>query len=63
MFQNLLVLFGSTRGTPVKRLKAIATQRKQKLPVLLWFEPGGSVEFWQNLLNGAFKNDTRKKNF
>ena len=26
--RNLLVLFGSARDTPVKRLKAIATQRK-----------------------------------
>ena len=29
MFRNLLALFGSTGGTPVKRLKAIAKQRKQ----------------------------------
>ena len=28
MLQNLLVLFERTRGTPVKRLKAIVTQKK-----------------------------------
>ena len=37
------------------RLKVIATQRKQKLPRSLCFKPGGSVDFWQNLLSGAFK--------
>ena len=30
MFRNLLVLFGSTRGIPVKKLKVIATQKKKK---------------------------------
>ena len=43
--RNLLVLFGSTRGTPLKTLKAIAIQRKQKLPKSTWFEPGLSAEF------------------
>ena len=56
-------MFGSTRGTPVKRLKAIATQGKKIIPVSLWFEPGGSVEFWQILLNRPFKDDALKKNF
>ena len=28
MLQNLLVLFERTRGTPVKRLKAVVTQKK-----------------------------------
>ena len=56
-------MFGSTRGTPVKRLKAIATQGRKIIPVSLWFEPGGSVEFWQILLNRPFKDDALKKNF
>ena len=60
MLQNLLVLFGTTRRTFVKRLKAIATQKKQKLPRSLWLKPGGTVECWQNLLNGVFKDDGRK---
>ena len=46
--RNLLLLFESARETPVKRLKAIATQRK--LPRSLQFKPGCSVEFWQNFL-------------
>ena len=29
----------------------------------LWFKEGGSVEFWQNLLNEVFKDDARKKIF
>ena len=36
MLRNILILFGNTRGTYVKYLKAIATQRKQKLPTSLW---------------------------
>ena len=40
--RNISFLFGSTRG--------ISTQRKQKLLRLLWFKPGASAEFWQNLL-------------
>lgn len=55
------VLFGSTRGTPIKRLKPIATQRKQKLPRSLLFKTGGFVEFWLNLLDGLFK-DYREEN-
>ena len=34
--RNFPVLFGGARDTPVKRLKAIATQRK--LPRSLWFK-------------------------
>ena len=45
MFRNLLVLFGSTRGIPVKKLKVIATQKKKKEAKSLWFKPGGSIEF------------------
>ena len=46
MFRNLLVLFGSTRGIPVKKLKVIATQKKKKKEAKsLWFKPGGSIEF------------------
>ena len=44
MLQNLLVLFESTRGSPIKRPKAITTQRNQELPRPLWFKQGGSVE-------------------
>ena len=44
----LLLLFESARETPVNRLKAIATKRKP--PRSLQFEPGCSVEFWQNFL-------------
>ena len=51
-----------TRGTLVIILKATATQRKQKLPRSLWFKPGSSVEFWQNVLNVVFKDDICKKN-
>ena len=36
MLRNILILFGNTRGTYVKYLKAIATQRKQNLPTSLW---------------------------
>ena len=36
---------------------------KGKLARRWCFKPGGSVEFWQNLLNGAFKEDARKKKF
>ena len=61
--RNLLVLFGITRGTLVKTWKVISTQRKQKVPWLLRFKPGGSVEFWMNLLNWVFKDDVRKKKF
>ena len=63
MLQNLLVLFESTRGSPIKRSKAITTQRNQELPRPLWFKQGGSVEFWHNLLNEVIKDDVRKKNF
>ena len=42
--RNLLLLFESARETPLKRLKAIATQRK--LLRLLQFKPGCYVEFW-----------------
>ena len=45
---NLLLLFKSARETPVKRLKAIATQRK--LPRSLQFKRDCSVEFWQNFV-------------
>ena len=46
--RNLLLLFESARETSLKRLKAIATQRK--LPRLLQFKPGCYVEFWQNFI-------------
>ena len=29
MLRNLLVLFGSTRGTPVEKLKAVDTQKNK----------------------------------
>ena len=47
MVRNLLALFGSTRGIPVKKLKVIATQKKKekKKAKSLWFKPGGSIEF------------------
>ena len=35
MLQNLLVLFERTRGTPVKRLKAIVTQKKIKVTKII----------------------------
>ena len=35
MLRNMLILFGNTRGSYVKYLKAIAAQRKQKLPTSL----------------------------
>lgn len=44
-------------------MNAIATKRIQKLPRSLWFKPGDSIEFWQNLLNGVFKDDVRQKDF
>ena len=51
------------RGTPVKRLKVIATQRKQKLPWPLWCKPGCSVEFLAELIKSSvFKNVVWKKN-
>ena len=63
MLQNLLVLFESTRGNPIKKSKAITAQRNQELPRPLWFKQGVSVEFWQNLQNEVIKVDVRKKNF
>ena len=63
MLQNLLVLFESTRGSPIKRSKAITAQRNQELPRPLWFKQGVSVEFWQNLQNKVIKVDVWKKNF
>ena len=51
------------RGIPVKRLKVIATQRKQKLPWPLWCKPGCSVEFLTELIKSSvFKNVVWKKN-
>ena len=50
IIRNSPALFGSTRGTTIKRLKVISTQRKQKLPRLLWFKLVDFVESWQNLL-------------
>ena len=46
--RNLLLLFESAQKTPVKRLKALATQRK--LPRSLQLKPGCYVEFWQNFI-------------
>ena len=63
MLRNLLVLFESTRGSPINKSKAITRQRNQQLPRPLWFKQGGSVELWQNLLNEVFNDDVRKKNF
>ena len=45
---NLFLLFESARETPLKRLKAIAKQRK--LLRSLQFKPGCYVEFWQNFI-------------
>ena len=50
---NLLLMFGSTRDTPVKRLKAVATQKK--LPKSLQCKPGCSLKFRKNLLMWYFK--------
>ena len=63
MLRKLLVLFGSTRGTLAKRLKAIATERKRNYPRSLWFKPDGSIDFRQNWLNRVFKDGVRKKKF
>ena len=50
---NLLLMFEGTRDAPVKRLKAIATQKK--LPRSLLFKPGCFLKFRKNLLMGYFK--------
>ena len=55
----LLLLFESARETPVKRLKAIAIQRKP--PWSLQFKPGYSVEFWQNFLVDIIVSSAEKK--
>ena len=46
--QNFLFLFGSKSSTALKRSKAI--QRETKLPRSLWFKPGDTDWFWQNLI-------------
>lgn len=60
---KLVLLESTARGNPVKWLKAIATERKQKVPRSLWFKPGGFVEFWLNLFNMLFKGDYGRKTF
>ena len=57
--RNLLLLFESARETPLKRLKAIATQRK--LLRSLQFKPGCYVEFWQNFIVDIIVSSAEKK--
>ena len=54
----LLLLFESARETPVKRLKAIATQRK---PRVFEFKLGCSVEFWKNFIVDIIVSSAEKK--
>ena len=56
--RNLLLLFESARETPVKRLKAIAPQRK---PRSLQFKLGCSVEFWQSFIVDIIVSSAEKK--
>ena len=56
--RNLLLLFESARETPVKRLKAIATQRK---PRSLQLKLGCSVEFWQSFIVDIIVSSAEKK--
>ena len=57
--RNLLLLFESVRETPLKRLKATATQRK--LPRSLQFKPGCYVEFWQKFIADITEFQVLKK--
>ena len=57
--RNLLLLFESAQKTPVKRLKAIAAQRK--LPRSLQFKPGCYVEFWQKFIADITEFQVLKK--
>lgn len=38
-------------------------QRLNRRPRSIWFKPGGSDIFWQNLINGTFSAEKWKKNF
>ena len=56
--RNLLLLFESARETPVKRLKAIATQRKSRS---LQFKLGCSVELYQSFIVDIIVSSAEKK--
>ena len=55
---NLILLFESARETPVKRLKAIATQRKSRS---LQFKLGCSVELYQSFIVDIIVSSAEKK--
>ena len=61
MLRNLLVLFGSTRGTPVEKLKDVATQKNKNYQDHCGLNQVVLLNFGRTKL--VFKEDVRKKNF